>query len=321
MDIVVIGGTNIDYMVHGPNLPCPGETVQEGIFCEGFGGKGANQAIASARLGSQVAFISKVGADSRGDAALENLRREGIDTTYVFRDDSAPTGVALISVNKKGEKQISWAPGANHKLRLSEILSAREIIHRAKVVLIQLELPLETVTAAIEIAAESNAKIILDPAPPTYISSKLLRLIDVVKPNRHEAEYLTGLSVYDRSTARLAGEKLLFMGVKAAIIQAGNEGNLLLSNQHEVWFPRIQVNSVDATGAGDAFAGALSFALAKGYSLDDAAQFGDAAATLKTTVIGAQAGLPSYDAMLSFLKSNEIQWEKRKRVVSGKDNA
>ncbi len=316
MDIVVIGGTNIDYMVLGPSLPRPGETVQEGTFREGCGGKGANQAIASARLGSRVAFISKVGSDSRGDAALENLRREGIDTTYVFRDDSAPTGVALISVNNKGEKQITVAPGANHKLRPSEIRSASETIRTAKVVLIQLEIPLETVAAAIEIAAEANAKVILDPAPPTHIPDELWRLIDVVKPNTHEAEYLTGLSVHDRSTARLAGEKLLFMGVKAAIIQAGHEGNLLLSNQHEVWFPRIHVNSVDATGAGDAFAGALSFALAQGYSLDDAALFGDAAATLKTTVIGAQAGLPSYDAMLSFLKSKGIQWEEIKRVVS-----
>jgi ribokinase len=312
MDIVVIGGTNIDYTVCGQSLPRIGETIQGSLFHEGFGGKGANQAIASARLGSKVTFISKVGSDSRGDSAIENLRREKINVSYVFRDRLTPTGVALISVSKKGEKQITWAPGANHKLTPLEIEKASHVIRHAKVLLIQLETPIETVAAAIEMAAESNVKIILDPAPATSISNELLRLIDVIKPNACEAEYLTGVLVNNRSSAQKAGQKLLSMGVKAAIVPAGDQGNILFSNGHETWFPRIQVKSVDATGAGDAFAGALSFAIAQKYSLEDATCLGAAAAALKTRAIGAQEGLPTYDALLSFLDSNRIRWNRKK---------
>lgn len=292
-DVFVVGGLNYDYVVRAARLPRPGESVQGRAFLEAPGGKGANQALAAARLGVPSVLLAKVGRDGRAKTAEEALLREGVDLSLLCRDDRAPTGVALVCVDKSGRKQITVAPGANARLHPSEIRKAEDRIRAAKILLVQLEIPVNAVKAAIEIARRAGVRVILDPAPARPIPATLLAEVDLIRPNDVEAEALTGISVKDRESAREAALKLLSAGVGAVIVQAGEEGDLLLTKRNEEMFlPRIPVEAVDATGAGDAFLGALAAELARGVALDEAARFASAAAAHATTVVGAQAGLP-----------------------------
>lgn len=303
--VVVIGGANTDYLVSGPKLPSPGETVHGDTFQEGPGGKGANQAVAAARLGASVAFVGCVGTDSRGEQLVEALAAEGINTQYVRRTTTASTGVALVQVEAGGEKQILVAPGANEELSVADVLAATEALAQARVLLTQLEVSLQAITTAIRLAREAGIQVILDAAPPIEVPDDLLSMVDVLRANAGEAGKLTGTRVQDRESARQAIEALRQRGVGAAIVQAGGEGNLLLSSAGEQWLPLLDVNTVDTTGAGDAFAGALAVALAEGQSLDEAATFANVAAALATTVIGAQSSLPRRDEVETFLEGEE----------------
>lgn len=291
-DVVVVGGANYDYLARGSHLPRPGNTVQGETFQEAPGGKGANQAVAAARLGARVAFVARIGTDRRGDRIMERLAAEGVNTTHVIRDPDAPTGVALVQVSEQGEKQILVAPGANRRLTVAEIEQAAPTVEAARVLLTQLEVPLESVNAAVRLGHRAQAQILLDPAPPTNLPDDFLRMVDVVKPNAGEAESLTGVRVQDRNSARRAAQQLLDRGLKAVAIQAGDEGDVLVWREGERWLPRLPVESVDATGAGDAFAAALAVALAEGHSLAEAGVFANAAAALTTIRLGAQAALP-----------------------------
>jgi ribokinase len=296
-DIVVVGGVNTDYLVRGAQLPGPGQTLDGHTFIQGLGGKGANQAVAAARLGARVAFVARVGADARGEEVLEQLRAEGVDVGSVFREPQQPTGAAVIMVNEAGQKQIFAAPGANRRLSPDDIGAAANVIAAANVVLAQLEVPVDTVAAAFQLARRGGAKTVLDPAPPRALPEDVLRLVDVVKPNAHEAEWLTGVVVRHQASAREAARQLLARGAAAVAIESGSEGNLLVWREGEVWLPRIPVASVDATGAGDAFAAALAVTLSEGRTLEEAGRFANAAAALATTAVGAQAGLPRRDAL------------------------
>jgi len=298
-DIVVVGGANYDYLVRGRQLPGPGDTVQGDEFQAAPGGKGANQAVAAARLGARVALVARIGADERGDQILARLAAEGVDTTYVFRDPQAQTGVALVQVSEGGEKQILVAPGANANFTPADVAQAAPMLQAARILVTQLEIPLESVSAAIRRAHAARAQVILDPAPPQKLSPDWLRMVDVVKPNAGEAKSLTGVQVQDRISARDAARQLLKRGVKAVAIQAGEEGNLLIWHEDEQWLPKIPVKSVDTTGAGDAFAAALAVALAEGRPLTEAGPFANAAAALTTTKLGAQAALPYRAAVLA----------------------
>jgi ribokinase len=300
-DIVVAGGANFDYLVRGPKLPQPGETAPGDVFDEAPGGKGANQAVAAARLGARVAFVGRIGADERGEAILARLREEGVDTRHAVRDAYSSTGVALVMVNQQGQKQILTAPGANRQLTIADVLAAAPTIAAARVLLTQLEVPLECVMAAARLAHAAGAKVVLDPAPPIALPDEFLPLVDVVKPNAAEAEALTGVRVQDRDAARRAARRLLERGVGAVAVQAGEAGNLLVWPEAECWLPRIEVESVDATGAGDAFAAALAVALAEGRAWSEAGALASASAALATTVIGAQAGLPRRQAAEALL--------------------
>jgi ribokinase len=291
-DIVVVGGINFDYLVRGAQLPGPGETVAGEAFLEGPGGKGANQAVGIARLGARVALVSRVGADARGDALVASLEQARVDVRHVSRDGDRATGVALIAVDASGEKQIITAPGANQGLSESDIDSAQATIAFARVLVVGLEVPLAAVEAALRLAKAAGAKTILDPAPPRPLSEDLLRLVDVIRPNAAEAETLTDVRVSDAGSAAQCGRILIARGVGAAIIAAGAAGNLVVSRQEQHLLPHHDVESVDATGAGDAFVAGLAFALAEGRSLMDAAAYGGAAAAFSTTRLGAQAGLP-----------------------------
>lgn len=322
-DVIVIGGLNTDFTARGAALPRPGETKDGETFLIGPGGKGANQAVAIARLGARVALIGAVGDDDRGRELIETVRAEGVNVEHVRSVERMASGAAVIHVDQRAQKQIFAVPGANHALTVADVRDALAAIadratvaqgsgsprrdqrdggSPACVVLAQLEVPLECVETAFRWARENGAKTVLDPAPAVPLSDNLLSIVDVLKPNGVEAGVLTGARVEDRQSARAAARKLMVRGVGAVAIAAGDEGNLLVVSDGEHWMPRIKVTAVDATGAGDAFAGTLATYLARGRPLIEAAASANAAAALKTTKLGAQAGLPREAELRVFLE-------------------
>ncbi len=306
-DIVVIGGANMDYLVRGDNLPKPGETVMGNQFQEAPGGKGANQAVSASRLGARVALVTRIGADDRGKVILTRLKKEGINTEYVVEDKKESTGVALIMVGERGEKEIFTAPGANLQFSIDQVRDATLAIQSARVVLLQLEVPLEAVMLAAQLAYLAGRKVVLDPSLPISLPDELLDMVTLIKPNAREAEALTGVQVQDRNSAREAAKHLLKRGVDAVAVQAGEEGNLIVTSDDEYWFPIIPVRSIDATGAGDAFAAALAVALLEERSWQEAGAWASAAAALKTTKLGAQAGLPTRDQVFTLVTKEKSE--------------
>ncbi|NMC19144.1 MAG: ribokinase [Thermogutta sp.] len=294
--VVVVGSSNTDMVVKTAHLPKPGETVVGGTFVMAAGGKGANQAVAAARLGARTTFIAKVGDDLFGRQAVEGYQREGIDTRCVLRDAERPTGVALILVDERGENLISVASGANESLSPEDIDGAAEVIRSADIVVMQLEIPLPTVCRAAEIAAAAGVPVILDPAPAPSrpLPDDLLRHVTYLKPNESEAERLTGVAVADADSAQAAADRLLASGPRAVIVTLGARGALVVERPGEgVMVPPHAVSAVDTTAAGDAFSGALAVALARGESLLDAARFAAVAGALAASRMGAQPSLPT----------------------------
>jgi ribokinase len=302
-DVVVVGKANVDYLVRGPRLPQPGQSVGGDLFQEAPGGKGANQAVAVARLGATSALVARIGNDVRGDSIVEALITEGVAVDHVVRDPVAFTGVALCQVGGDGEKQILSAAGANARLSADDVRGAADALRSARVVLLQLGVPLAAVEEAIRIGRSAGARIVLDPGPPAPLRDELLAQIDVIRPNCSEARALTDVDVVDRDSARAAAIALLRRGVGAVAVQAADLGDLLLWSDGELWLPRFDVERLDATGAGDAFASAFAVALAEGRSIAEAGPFASAAAALATTVLGAQASLPRRGAVLALLEA------------------
>jgi ribokinase len=294
LDVLVVGGANTDFLVKGETLPRPGETITGNEFRQAPGGKGANQAVAAARLGARVAFIGCVGNDARGTQVLDTLRNEGVHVDNATQRVEQPTGVALVMVDAHGDKQILTAPGANHAMRVDHLTAHRELFSQAQVLLVQLEVPMAVVAAAVRYAQAAGLRVVLDPAPaPSQpLSDDLLAAIEVIRPDQGEATALTGVAVHDRQSARRAADVLIAAGAGAAIIGAPG-GDLLVTGHQEWWYPHYPVTSVDTTGSGDAFAAAVAVSLARGDSLTRAAAFGSAAAAAKSTKLGAQAGLPN----------------------------
>jgi ribokinase len=302
-DVVVVGKANVDYLVRGPRLPQPGQSVNGELFQEAPGGKGANQAVGAARLGAASALVARIGNDVRGDSIVEALITEGVAVDHVVRDPSAFTGVALCQVGGDGEKQILSAAGANARLCPDDVRAAADALRSARVVLLQLGVPLPAVEEAIRIGRSAGARIVLDPGPPAPLRDELLAQVDVIRPNCSEARALTDVEVVDRRSAHAAAVALLRRGVGAVAVQAGDQGDLLLWRDGELWLPRFDVGRLDATGAGDAFASAFAVSLAEGRSIAEAGPFASAAAALATTVLGAQASLPRRAAVLSLLEA------------------
>ncbi len=292
LDLVVVGGANSDFLVKGPTLPRPGETITGNEFQCAPGGKGANQAVAAARLGAAAAFIGCVGDDARGVELIDALRREGVDIDQTVQHDDQPTGVALVMVDAHGNKQILTAPGANHALSAEHVTTQMRRCAGARVLLVQLELPLAVVEVAMRAAHAAGMRIVLDPAPAQPLEREWLALVDVIRPDQGEATALTGVPVHDRRSAREAADALIATGVRAAIVGAPG-GNLLVTDNQECWYAHHPVVAVDTTGSGDAFAAAVAVALTRGDTLQRAAAFGSAAAAAKSTRLGAQAGLPT----------------------------
>ena len=272
-------------------LPVPGETVLGGAFIMAAGGKGANQAVAAARLGGEVVFIAKVGDDVFGRQALESFGREGIATSCIVRDAVNPSGVALITVDSRGENCIVVASGANANLMSGDV--PVEKIKNAALVLIQLEIPLQTVEYVAAQASAQGVPVILNPAPACALPDSLLKNVAVLTPNQKEAEMLTGVRIEDRDSAEKAAAVLAGKGVKTVIITLGAEGALLLDRGTSEWVPAPAVEAVDTTAAGDVFCGALAVALAEGKLVKEAVGFGCAAAALSVTRMGAQPSAPT----------------------------
>lgn len=300
-DVAVLGGLNVDYLIHGGPLPRPGETTEGTDIAIGSGGKGGNQAVAVARLGGRVSMIGLVGNDDAGERLVDDLRSEGVGVMAVMATDAHRSGSALIMVGTGGEKQIMVAPGANRAVEVDHVRRAASRIADASVLLTQLEIPIDATIEACRIAGDSGTRVILDAAPASSLPRELLMLVDVIRCNAHEAEAATSVTVTDESSARRAADTLLGAGVKVAIVQAGESGDLVATGGQAFLLPRIPVHSVDNTGAGDAFISALALELARNESLNDAASFANAAAALATTSVGARAGLPYRTSVLDLL--------------------
>jgi len=301
--IVVVGSVNTDMVVKGRRLPSPGETVTGGQFVMAAGGKGANQAVAAARLGAQVTLVAKVGQDVFGDQAIDNFRREGIQTNCLLRDEQNATGVALILVDEHGENLISVASGANHALTPPEIRNAADCICSANVLMLQLETPIETVCEAAKIASEAGVSVILDPAPAAPLSEDLLRHVDYLTPNESEAEQLTGIPVADERAARQAAEQLLAAGAKNVLLTMGAKGALVARAGQAMMIPAPAISAVDTTAAGDAFNGGLAWALGNGMELAAAVRQASFVGALSATRLGAQPSLPTKDELERFIAS------------------
>lgn len=290
--IYVIGSINTDLVVRTPTLPRAGETVMGRDFVVTAGGKGANQAVAAARLGGAVSLVARLGTDAFGDQALARLQADDIDCAWVTRDTTSPSGVALISVDDAGNNQIVVAPGANDTLGLAEVEAALTHIPADAVVLLQLEIPFDTVSQVIARLAGTARRVILDPAPARSLPKELLAGVYLVTPNETEAEALTGVRVCDEKTAREAATRLIGMGAGNVVITLGGAGALLATPSGTERMAAPTVVAIDSTAAGDCFNGALAVGLARKLSLRDSVQWACGVASMSVTRRGAQDSLP-----------------------------
>jgi ribokinase len=300
--ICVAGSSNIDLVVKSQRLPLRGETILGGQFLMVPGGKGANQAVAAAKLGAEVYFIAKLGDDIFGTQSFANFKKEGVNTRYVTRTSKALSGVASIAVDNAGNNTIVVAPGANHLLSPQDVKKAESAIALCGAVVAQLEIPLETVEFAARLAKKFGIPFILDPAPAQKLSPQLLAMTDVIKPNETEAKILTGVEVTDTKTAEKAARKLLKCGVKTVIITMGAKGCFVVNNEISEFFPAKKVKAVDSTAAGDAFVGGLAFCISGGSNILEAISFARNVAALSVTKMGAQSSMPSMKDVENFVK-------------------
>jgi ribokinase len=273
-------------------IPAPGETVLGGTFFMNAGGKGANQAVAAARLGGAVSLVCKTGNDIFGQEAIAGFKKENINTEFIFIDEKKPSGVALITVDEDAENCIVVAPGANASLSVGDIGEIEDLILQAEIILMQLEIPLKTVAYIAQFAAENEIPVILNPAPACELPDELLKNINIITPNENEAEKLTGITVTDIRSAKLAARSLCERGVETVIITLGAEGALLFDGDIATHIPGYKMKPIDTTAAGDVFNGALAVAISEKRSLEEAIDFACKAAAISVTRLGAQASAP-----------------------------
>ena len=286
--VIVVGSSNLDLCVNVDRLPARGETVLGRDFYQSYGGKGANQAVAARKAGGDVILLSKIGTDSNGKLIEKNLVAMGLPQTGIIRDPKSPTGVALIVVDRTGANQIAVAPGSNLLLTSEEVLRTSALMAGARVLLVQLEVPIPAVMQALTLARKNRLLTILNPAPAQRLSTELLKLVDILTPNEGEVYQLAG-----QNDAAEAARVLVKRGTRSVVVTRGAQGALLMDSSGLREFPAFAVEVVDSTGAGDAFNGALACALAEGDSLEAAISFANAAGALATTKRGAQNAMPS----------------------------
>jgi ribokinase len=300
--ICVVGSSNIDLTFRAARLPRSGETLAGSAFRLGFGGKGANQAVAAARLGAQVSMVSRVGRDVFGEQTLGNFRAHGIDTTHVNIDDQRPTGAASITVDDAAHNCILVVPGANLGLLPADIHKAADAIGGVDVLLCQLEVPVETTLEAFRMARAAGVRTVLNPAPAAPLPEELLHLTDLCVPNETEVDVLTGQTARTPTEAQRAARALLDRGPGLVIVTLGEQGALAADRQTVEHFPAMPVAAVDTSGAGDAFIGGLAVFLAEDLPLREAVRRANAVAALSVTCLGTQAAVPTRGELEAFLR-------------------
>ena len=300
--ILVVGSINMDLAVRCPHIPTPGETILGSSLLESPGGKGANQAVAAARLGGAVTLCGCLGADAYGQALRRSLERDGVGVTWLA-ERGERSGVALIEVAERGENSIVVVPGANQLITPGDVTLALDAMPAAEVLLLQLEIPLITVQAAARLARARGVQVLLDPAPAQPLPDDLLAEVDILLPNQGEAGALAGMPVMSRADAIEAGRRLQARGARTVIVKLGAEGALILGEGGEQHISGERVDAIDSTAAGDCLAGALAVALVEGRRLPAALAFANAAAALSTTRPGAQASMPMRADVEALLQS------------------
>jgi ribokinase len=301
--VVVVGSSNVDLLMKMPRLPKVGETVTDCVFAQVFGGKGANQAVGAARAGGDVLFVACVGDDGYGDQVIESLRQDGIDTDFVSREPGVASGTALIMVGGEGHNYLAVAPGANYRLTPAHVDRAREAIDGAAIVISQCEILPETLDHVIALGAELGKPVMLNLAPARPVSVASLARLAFLSVNETEAEFLTGLRVATERDVETAAQALLAKGPKTVVLTLGARGAYVAgAGVSGTLVPGFAVEAVDTTAAGDVHCGALAVALVEGRPLLEAARFGNAAAALSVTKLGAQPSAPKraeIEALLS----------------------
>lgn len=303
--IVVIGSSNMDLVVQVPRCPEAGETIFGTSFTTTPGGKGANQAVAVARIGGSLSFVTRLGHDAFGEQMRQHFLHEGMDPQHILCDAQAPTGTALITVEEQGENRIIVIPGANALLSTEDIEKALPELTSCTYVLTQLEIPLDTVAYLAEKASEQGKRLILNPAPARPLPDSLLKQVFLITPNETEAEILTGIKVCDEASALQAATWFMEKGVRQVIITLGSKGAFVCTRDFQGLIPSYKVQATDTTAAGDVFNGAVTVALSEGKALTDAARFGCAASAIAVTRRGAQASIPTRKEVDTFLKERE----------------
>ncbi len=297
--IVVIGSLNMDLVVRAEHMPAPGETVRGQGFRTVPGGKGANQAAAIALLGGQVAMVGRVGYDAFGPRLIENMAAKGVNTQHIIVDQDVATGIAMIIVDAAGENSIVIASGANGRVSPRDIDACDDLLRQSRYLVLQFEIPLETVAYAIEKAARYGLQVILNPAPATTFPREMLKGVHYLVPNETEAQLLTGQAVHDLPSAERTARLLHEQGARVVIITLGEKGALAVTDQEIFHIAAPKVNVVDTTAAGDAFIGGLVVGLSQGLPLKEAARYAVCAGSLAVTRFGAQTSLPSADEVRS----------------------
>lgn len=292
--IVIVGSANTDMVISADHFPLPGETLMGTNFMTNFGGKGANQAVAAARMGGQTVFIGKVGNDNFGTSIISNLESEGINVSHLYTTQETSTGVALITTIPSGENSIIVNAGANGQLTADDVRDSEEVIAEAGTVLMQLETPVAALTEAAKLGKKHGAFTVLNPAPApaSPLPHELLENIDLLIPNETEASSISGVEIKDESTAMEAISAIQGMGVKNVIITVGSKGAIAKVDGKMIMVPAFKVKAIDTTAAGDTFCGALCVAMSEGKDIEAAIRFGNKASSVSVTRKGAQLSIP-----------------------------
>ena len=291
----------MDLVVRTPRFAKPGETLTGNDFYTAAGGKGANQAVAAAKLSGKSIMIGRVGKDIFGNDLRDNLKKNGVDVSAVSIDDNRPTGTALITVDENAENTIIIIPGANGAVAERELEVLDTVLTDISILMLQLEIPLETIVSAAKQAKKQNAKVLLDPAPAQELPDELLELCDYITPNETEAKILTGIEISNTNDAKRAAEELKRRGAKAVIIKMSSNGSFFFDGTEEIMYPAFDVRPVDTVAAGDAFNGGLAAAFSEEKPLIEVLQWANAAGAISTTKPGAQPSMPSRQELLEFI--------------------
>jgi ribokinase len=305
MKILVIGSSNTEMIFQAPVIPAAGETVLGSSFSMSPGGRGVNQSIAAARAGGEVVFIGRTGNDLFGEQVIQVLKQDKIDTSFVISDKLLASGISSIVLNDHGDSGITITPGANANLSEKDLLNGRSAISSSDIVLLQLDIPIETVRFAADLAGSSGARIILNPAPALPVSDELLKSISILTPSASEAEILTGITITDELSAELAGRILLERGLNRVIITLRSKGAMVIDNGGAEHVPGFEMKSIDTSVVNDVFNGALVVALAEGKNFYEAVLFANAAAAISASRQGALSSIPYRQEILEVLRTEK----------------